>query len=181
MTVLPWKAITAAFVIFAAGVVSGGMAARFYRTQSRRAAVPALPAGPPMPWVSQRLDFMRRLAARLDLTAEQRERIDRHVRESQQRMRELWQPIAPQFKEELHRLRKSIDDELTPDQRTQFQRLQRQRPPGAAGEHPSSRWREGEPPRRRPPGTDAVPPPTEKSGAVNPASTPPPAKTDRPQ
>ncbi len=171
MTVLPWKAITAALVIFAAGAVSGAMAARYYRVHSRRAVQPGLPGGPPMPWVSQRLDFIHRLADRLDLTAEQRERIDRHVRESQQRMRELWEPLAPKFKEEMHRLRKQIDDEFTPEQRVEFQRLQRQRPAGTAGEHPPNR-RNGESPGHRPAGANAAPPPpSQAAGTGAPAAT----------
>lgn len=176
---LPWKAITAALVIFAAGAISGGVAARYYRAQYRRAMLPALPGGPPMPWVSQRLDFIRRLADRLDLTAAQRERIDRYVRESQQRMRELWEPLAPKFKEELHRLRKQIDDELTPEQRARFQQLQKQRPPGANGERSSNRWRDGDSPRRRVPGTNGSPP--VKSGTNNASAAPSPVPTDRPR
>lgn len=179
MTVLPWKAITAALVIFAAGAVSGGMAARYYRAQYRRAMLPALPGGPPMPWVSLRLDYIRRLADRLDLTAAQRERIDRYVRESQQRMRELWEPVAPKFKAELHRLRKQIDDELTPEQRAQFQRLQKPRPPGVSGERSSNRWHDGDSPRRRAPGTNDPPP--AKSGSDNTSAPPSSVPTDRPR
>lgn len=176
---LPWKAITAAIVIFVAGAVSGSMAARFYRPQPRRAMPPALPGGPPMPWVGQRLDFIRRLADRLDLTATQREHIDRFVRESQQRMRELWEPVAPKFKEELHRLRKQIDDELTPEQRVQFQQLHKQRSSGTNGEHPANRWREGEAQRRRGPGAD--PPPSVKPGLGNNPTVPSPPQADQPK
>jgi DNA-binding MarR family transcriptional regulator len=99
-----------------------------------------------MPWVGQRVEFIRHVGDRLGLSPEQRERIEKHIKESQQRMRELWEIQEPQFKAEMTRVREQVEAELTPEQREKFAELQKQRPPG---DRNSNRWRD---PRRRGPG-----------------------------
>lgn len=183
----PWKPIAAAAVIFVAGVVSGAMGMQLYRSRAAQPPPPRMSGGgPPSPWFSQRMDFMRRMGDRLGLSEQQRERINEILRESQQRSRELWEPLAPKFKEEMERTKKLIDAELTAEQREKAEIIHRERPGGPPGDRGpgSGRWREGDGQRgdgqrfrgRGPDrGPDEVGPPP--PGSERPPSSPPP---DRP-
>lgn len=143
-----WRPIAAALVIFVAGVVSGAMGMQLYRARTQTPP-PRMPGGPPSPWLSQRMDFMRRMGDRLGLSDEQRQRIDDILRQSQQRSRELWEPLAPKFKEEMERTKKLIDAELTAEQREKAEIMHRERFSGPPGERGPGRWRDGEGPRPR--------------------------------
>ena len=57
----------------------------------------------------------------LNLTDDQRERIDKIFKESQERTKPLWDKVAPQFKEELRHVREQIRGELTPEQQKKFE------------------------------------------------------------
>ena len=140
-----WKPILAALVIFAAGVLTGGLTVGL-----RRPAVgprwPASGQGLVRPWPAQRLgaqqgELFRRMEKHLDLTAEQRPRIEAIVKESQERIRTLAEDVAPQTRGELRRMRERIREELTPEQQRKFEKLDeglRQREGGPKrGERPS--------------------------------------------
>lgn len=190
-----WKPIVAALVIFVAGVVSGAMGMQLYRAKSQ-ALPPRMPGGPPAPGLNQRMDFMRRMGDRLGLSDQQRARIDEILSESQKRSRELWEPLAPKFKEEMERTRKLIDAELTPEQREKAEILHRERFSGPPGERGPGRWRDGEGPRPGgrgpgrnpteigpfPPGPEPGPgqPHPEPSQGVTPTSVPPPGPAPKP-
>ena len=120
-----WKLILAALVLFAAGAVAGGAAVRLQAKATRQAAENRRGPLPPQVW--QRLEFVRRAQRDLGLSAEQRERIEGHVRESQERFRALWEPVAPAAKLEFDTLRDRINAELTPEQRQRFEKLQSER------------------------------------------------------
>jgi Spy/CpxP family protein refolding chaperone len=176
----PWKVVAAAAVIFVAGVVSGSVATRIYDARTKRAFRPPMPGGPPSPWVGQRMDFLKFMGDRLGLSQEQREQIDRLIKESQQRTRELWEPVAPKLQEEMRRLKEAVDAVLTPEQRAKAEELHKQRfsrPPGERGERPG-RWGDGQGPRRRPPGAPqdggGPPPGPPQEGPGGGQSTPPP-------
>jgi len=149
---VPWKVVGAAVVIFGAGVISGSVATRLYQNYTASARVRP-PEGPPPPWVGQRMDFLRHMGDALGLSPEQRERIDKLIKESQQRTRELWEPIGPKFKAEMERLKAAVDAELTPEQRAKAEELHKRRLNRPWGERPPGRWPEGQGPRRRGPGT----------------------------
>ncbi len=119
----PWKAILAALAIFIAGLFCGVTTDQLAARRVRKSAAPEL-VGP----LGQRVAMMRRLAKRLELTPEQQRRIDTLIRESQQRLRELWDPIAPKAQEEMRHLHKNIELELTPEQRARFKALLNQPP-----------------------------------------------------
>jgi Spy/CpxP family protein refolding chaperone len=118
--VKPWKAIAAALALFVAGVLCGVMTEQLvaHHNNRRKPITPDL-VGP----LGQRVAMMRRLENRLDLTPEQRTRIEVLIRESQQRLRDMWDPIAPRAEEELRHLHHGIELELTPPQRAQFKTL----------------------------------------------------------
>lgn len=171
-----WKAIVAALVIFFAGAVSGAMAARLYLSKSVRQPPPPFPGGPHMPSTSQRMEFLRRIGSKLDLTPQQQERINLLVNESQQRMKALWEPVAPQAQEEMRQLRKKIEAELTSEQRERYDKLLKERPFRKPGEQPSSRRREGrgESQAERPwPSAAGGPAPAPRGGGDAPVPAPP--------
>ncbi len=161
---VPWKVVGAAVVIFGAGVVSGGVAMRLYQNYTAPARVRSA-EGPPPPWVGQRMDFLRHMGDALGLSPEQRERIDKLIKESQQRTRELWEPFGAKLKAEMERLKAAVDAELTPEQRAKAEELHKRRLNRPWGERPPGRWPEGQGPRRRGPGA---------SGEFGPPPGPPP-------
>ena len=72
-----------------------------------------------------RFEFLRRVQRDLDLTPEQRERIDKLLRESQERTREIMEPVAPQFHAEVQRAKEEFRAVLTPVQQQRFDDLVR--------------------------------------------------------
>ena len=123
-----WKVILATMVIFGCGVLTGAFVTG--QRPAETTAPPSLerpaqtqkpPAGPT--WQLQRVEFLHRIEKNLELTAEQRARIEKIMRESQDRTKPLWDQIAPQMREELRRVREEIRAELTPEQQKKFESL----------------------------------------------------------
>jgi Spy/CpxP family protein refolding chaperone len=130
-----WKVILATVVIFGAGLVTG-------RLLAPRAAVPTsspqidssrgstgnsptarnvkLPTPLPGPL---RKDFIDRLDKELNLTAEQRARIEKIIRDGQDKTKELWEHVEPEMHQALVTTKDRIRAELTPEQQAQFGRL----------------------------------------------------------
>src|SRR5437870_3775690 len=79
-----WKAILAAVVIFGAGVIAGCLATKLHSTPT-----------PPAPGISPLNGSPRRLLDRmqreLNLSAPQRERIEKYLAESRERMKPIWE------------------------------------------------------------------------------------------
>lgn len=111
-----WKVVLATAVIFGAGVITGGLLVRH--------ASPARPArgihGGVSPRQSQpisaggvRLEFLKRMERELDLTPDQRERIDKVLSSSQDRTKKM-------IREELQSARAEFREVLTEDQRKRF-------------------------------------------------------------
>ena len=152
----PWKVILATLVIFIAGLVTGAIGTAKLAKPPRPAASPQQP---PQPWIL-REQFRFELDRRLDLTPRQSERIERVIRDGQERVREIWSLVGPEIQEELQAVREEIRRELTPEQRRRFEQLMRERRPRPfemdrpAGERP---FRPG--PRDRPPPPRDNPPP----------------------
>lgn len=116
-------------VIFGAGVLTGGLLV--HKTGGARKARPVRPptAATNAPAVNvnpsqmQRMEFLVRANRELELTAEQRERIERILKEGQERTRQIWETVAPDMRKELQLVRERIKVELTPDQRHRFDEL----------------------------------------------------------
>jgi Spy/CpxP family protein refolding chaperone len=155
--VSPWKVILATLVIFIAGLVTGTIGvARFVKPR------PTSPLQPMQPWML-REQFRVELDRRLDLTPRQSERIERVMREGQERVREIWSLVGPEIQEELRSVREDIRRELTPEQRRRFEQLMRERrfrplemdrPPGERPFRPGPRDRFPPPPGDNPPPRD---------------------------
>lgn len=115
-------------VIFGAGVITGGILV--HKTGGgRKASRPKLevtanqPVQNVTPAQMQRFEFLVRANRELELTAEQRERIERILKEGQERTRHLWETISPDVRKELQLVRERIKAELTPEQRRRFEEL----------------------------------------------------------
>ena len=124
----PWKPILAALVIFAAGVVTGGLTVQI--PQPRPAPNPGgnapLKKVPAMPREAQLRELSRRMQAELDLAPEQLGRIESIVRDSQERMKAVRDEVGKKIGEEFREMRQKIRGELSPDQRRKFAEIMKQ-------------------------------------------------------
>jgi hypothetical protein len=73
--------------------------------------------------MGRRVEFLRKAQEELDLTPEQRLRVQAHLNASQERIRMIWEPVAPQFRLELEALKERIRGEMTPAQSKQLDRI----------------------------------------------------------
>lgn len=134
-------------VIFAAGVMTGGMLTwRLERTrmEPRQRTSVARPNQPPSPG-RQRLEFLRRAQRELDLNAVQREHIDKVLKDSQERSRKLMEPIAPQLRLELERTKQEFRQELTAEQQKKFDELLKKQAHARDPRHPATPAPEAQP------------------------------------
>jgi hypothetical protein len=138
-----WKVILATMVIFATGVLTGSVLTwRLHRsvTDSRPRAAGARWTQPPSPG-GQRLEFLRKAQRELDLSVEQRQRVDKILKESQERSRKLMEPVAPQLRQEIERTKQEFRQQLDPRQQAKFDELMKKsahpprRAPQAAAEN----------------------------------------------
>ncbi len=120
------KLIFAAAVIFAAGL-AGGVALTDLRYKARARTERTRPDLVSSP-IWYRLEFLKRVHRELELSPEQRSRIEGFIGESQERFRALWEPVAPQVRAELESVRNRIRAELSPGQQEKFDRMMKERP-----------------------------------------------------
>lgn len=134
-----WKVILAALVIFAAGVVTGGMTVSLAEKTSQPPSQPATTrtnfanGGGPN-WTPDRVDrqhreLMRRMEGALDLTPEQHDHISQLVEESRDRLSKFSHEAVAHTRGEMEQLRASIRKELKPEQQARFEEVYRPRPP----------------------------------------------------
>ena len=145
MKILP--VIFATVVIFGAGVVTGGLLVReTLRSNSSSWDRIIPPTGvSPGPWQLQRKEFLVRMERQMNLSLEQRQKVEKIIRESQDRTKPLWEFIAPDLREELEKVRVQIRGELTLPQQIQFDELLKTRPlrPNQEGQRDDQRKRKG--------------------------------------
>ena len=142
-----WKPILAALVIFAAGVVTGGLTVKLRQLPIPPQAGPRLSDARPWPaqrWEGQVRDLSKRMEKHLDLTAAQRDRIEVIVRDTQKRMKSILDEVAPRTRDEFRQMRQRIREELNQDQRKKFEELFKERrleksPPSAESAPPDNR------------------------------------------
>lgn len=144
-----WKVGLATTVIFAAGVVTGGLlVAQLDRDREQagrsssartggRQVGPASYLPPPPEWPrrsspelqrrmeERRAEYLGRVTRELDLRPEQRARIEQILRESQDEIRRVWESVQPELRRHLWEAQERIRRELTPEQRREFERLLR--------------------------------------------------------
>jgi Spy/CpxP family protein refolding chaperone len=123
-----WKVLLATVVIFGCGMITGAVLVNSSASsgnskiagQEQKSGVRTLPL--------QRVELLRRMEKNLSLSPQQKERIEKMMRESQERTKPLWDQIAPQMSVEMQRLREEMRKELTPEQKTKFEELLVQHP-----------------------------------------------------
>ena len=124
-----WKIILATILIFGSGVVTGGLLVRRSDqfTPVRPGRLPAAAALQPAGQGGYRLEFLRRAQRELNLTGEQRERVEKVFSQSQERTKRLMEPVAPHLREEFERSKLEFREILTPAQQARFDELLKQR------------------------------------------------------
>ena len=192
-----WKIVCATLVIFITGIITGASLVRFAERgpkpwQRMPKSVANFPAPPnsgqpnnPTPPNDSRSanatspgspllnrEFVQILSRQLQLTTEQRERIDQIMADGQERMRELRASLEPQTRKQLLATREQIHALLTPEQREQFEQLMKQRStrrsegPGQSERERRFRdQRNPPPPHKGPPGAESNEAPTSRHSA----------------
>jgi hypothetical protein len=135
-------------VIFGTGVVTGGLLVRYSETirSPKPGHVPGTFRAGQFPNAGVlRFEFLRQAGRDLDLTPDQRDRLDKIIKESQERAKRV---TAPFLREEVQRTKAAFREVLSPEQRTKFdelikhqqqqqqQRAHEQRHPSASGDRP---------------------------------------------
>ncbi len=134
-----WKIVPAILLIFLAGAVLGGVGVNLYQRHNQSPRF--LPSGrPPGPGFRQTSEFLRRLDRQLSLSSEQHQHIETILRESQERVKKLYDPIRPQAQAEFKRAHDRIRAELTSEQQTLYDQLATQRPKMDESAHRERRW-----------------------------------------
>lgn len=134
-----WRIVAAALVIFAAGVLTGGagagLATRFSR-ERKYAPLIARPLTNAMPRLTNnvfrapggaRLELIHRLTRDLDLSEEQKTKLEPVFTNGQARLNALWDPVAPKAKAVYDEIRKEINSILTPEQKQRVDAALRRR------------------------------------------------------
>jgi len=117
-----WKPILAALVIFATGVVTGGLTVNL-RTRPPGLRLLEQRTTPLQNWDNRIRDLGRRMERQLNLTTEQREHVEAIVRDSQRRIKGVFDEATPRARDEFRQTRSKIRDVLTPEQRRKFEEL----------------------------------------------------------
>ena len=146
---MPWRVILATLVIFCSGLVVGSLVAK-----KNLRALPAphpvhggLTNSPLSLWHQQQKDFLRRMDSELALNPDQHSKIEKILKESQERTKAIREKVAPEMKEELKKVREQIKAELLPAQQTKFDKAIKSKPsrkPDETSEDFRHRlWKEG--------------------------------------
>jgi len=121
-----WKVIFATIVIFGAGVVTGGLLVKYSVQTPPRPHGPANRAVQPISAGGIRIEFLRRVERDLNLTADQREQIDKILTASQERSKKIMEPVQPIIREELQQTKEQFRAVLNPEQKIRFDELLKQ-------------------------------------------------------
>lgn len=112
----PWKFILATVLIYGTGVVTGVLVTTLVERPHKAARPPQQLTYNQI----QRAEFLGRLQKQLELTQEQHDRIGHILRESNQRTKPYWDPVAAKMKDEIRTVTDKIRAELTPEQTVKF-------------------------------------------------------------
>jgi len=149
-----WKVILATVVIFGAGVLTGGLLVDYVahshqknphhppanagvRSATNNAAQARLPEIPRPPLAEKMgKQFVQQLNDTLQLTPEQRVKIEKIIAEGQDRNRELWTNVAPKMRAVMEEVNQQIRAELTPEQLKPFEEMLKHPPRRPSGTNP---------------------------------------------
>jgi Spy/CpxP family protein refolding chaperone len=110
-----WAALALVFTLFVVGVCVGALGMHLYDAHWKR--------GPEPPGGER---FIARLERELNLTDEQRQRIDEIVEESRREGDALHREMLPRVHEHMRATRQKIREVLTREQRARFEELNRE-------------------------------------------------------
>ncbi len=113
----PWKFILATVLIYGTGVVTGVLVTALVERPHKAAARPSQQLTYSQ---IQRAEFLGRLDKQLSLSPEQHDRIGQILRDSNQRTKPYWDPVAARMKDEIRVVTDRIRAELTPEQTAKF-------------------------------------------------------------
>ena len=134
-------------VIFGTGVVTGGLLVRHAgpaRDRRPQRVIGAVQQAQTTSAGMLRIEFLRRMERELALTPDQREPVDKVLKEGQERMKKLMETVEPRRKEEYKKTIEEFRAVLRPEQQKRFDELLK---------HQQQRTRDsrkGAPPRERP-------------------------------
>jgi len=135
-----WKVILATVVVFAAGVLTGGLLVNYVvdhahprsQTGGRGQSHPGEPLQPRAPEMLRK-EFIEHLDDTLKLTPAQHAAIQKIFAEGQEQNRQIWTNVAPRLRQEMEQIHQRIRAELNPDQQKRFEKMVKrfapQRPP----------------------------------------------------
>ena len=156
--------VLATLVIFAAGVITGGVLVKKTSPEQPRNQQPAA-------LFPGRFDQVRRAINDVELKPEQRLKVDQIIRNSQEEIADYFLILAPDFQTVFTRMRDSIHAQLDPEQRRRFEELMKIRlfKPGNLpnGNRPDFPQRNNFNPQNRP-----MIPPRERPGYFPPDAVP---------
>lgn len=115
-------------VIFGTGVVTGGLLVKYSssgRIPHPHGSGPGRPAQP-VSASGMKFEFLRRAERELNLTPEQRERIDKIISASQERTKKIMEPVTPKIREDMKQTKEEFRAVLTPEQQQRFDELVKQ-------------------------------------------------------
>lgn len=127
-----WKAIFAVLVIFGAGFVTGNIVNRVAEHPTSPITAGSAHNGARSPQQTLPLEQLRKVELmgcvqkELDLTPEQHAHIEKIISDSQERIRDLWDQVAPDIHDEYEDVKKNLYEQLTPAQKKRFDELMRQ-------------------------------------------------------
>jgi Spy/CpxP family protein refolding chaperone len=121
-----WKVIFATVIIFGAGVVTGGLLVKYSLPTPSRPQHSAPNRVQPISAGGIRIEFLRRVERDLNLTADQREQVDKILAASQERSKKIMEPVTPKIREELQQTREQFRAILDPEQKIRFDELLKQ-------------------------------------------------------
>jgi hypothetical protein len=149
-----WKIILATVVIFSAGVMTGGLLVNYVE----HAHPGNHDSDLPMPRTGMfNKSFVQQLDEALHLTPDQLKAIEKIIADGKQRNRDLWKLVSPQFRSVMQDAHQKIREQLTSEQRKQFEEL----------------FKQSRPTRRPPSGTNAPPDLPPPATFPAPAGSPP--------
>jgi Spy/CpxP family protein refolding chaperone len=125
-----WKIILAAAIIFVAGAVTGTVV---YTQLIQKKVQQQRPVNSPSSF--PRPDFWKWMGDRLELSQDQRDKINQIVTDSHERLKPLRELIDPIMQEELKRVNDEILKVLTPEQKKKYEEFLK-RGPGRRPEGP---------------------------------------------
>ncbi len=124
-----WKVILATLVIFAAGVLTGGLLVNHSVKPRSKPANSGIKQPARGPAYESRFQYIRMMERQLELSPEQRDKIDHLIDASQLRTKGILDSVQPKVNDELKRVKEQIREQLNPDQRKKFDELNKQRTP----------------------------------------------------